>query len=91
MRSCAEWKTSGGRREQEQESYTGQSDSLVIDFPSKASLVAQTVKNLPAVQETWIRSLGREGHPGEGIGNPLVFLPGELPQELLLSSKLFCS
>ena len=26
----------------------------------RASLVAQTVKKLPAVQETWVRSLGRE-------------------------------
>ena len=26
-----------------------------------ASLVAQSVKNLPAVQETWVRSLGQEG------------------------------
>ena len=25
-----------------------------------ASLVAQTVKDLPAMQETWVRSLGRE-------------------------------
>ena len=25
-----------------------------------ASLVAQTVKNLPAIQETWVRSMGRE-------------------------------
>ena len=25
-----------------------------------ASLVAQTVKNLPAVQETWVQSLDRE-------------------------------
>ena len=25
-----------------------------------ASLVAQSVKNLPAVQETWVRSPGRE-------------------------------
>ena len=31
------------------------------DFPDWASLVAQTVKeNLPAMQETWIRSLGQE-------------------------------
>ena len=27
---------------------------------SRASLVAQSVKNLPAVQETWVRSLGWE-------------------------------
>ena len=33
----------------------------------RASLVAQTVKNLPAMQETWVRSLGWEG----GNGNPL--------------------
>ena len=26
----------------------------------KASLVAQSVKNLPAVEETWVRSLGWE-------------------------------
>ena len=26
----------------------------------KASLVAQRVKHLPAIQETWVRSLGRE-------------------------------
>ena len=26
-----------------------------------ASLVAQMIKNLPAVQETWVRSLGWEG------------------------------
>ena len=36
-----------------------------------ASLVAQTVKNLPAMQETWIQSLGQEDSPGEGNGNPL--------------------
>ena len=27
---------------------------------SRASLAAQLVKNLPAVQETWVRSLGQE-------------------------------
>ena len=26
----------------------------------RASLVAQLVKNLPAMQETWVRSLGQE-------------------------------
>ena len=32
------------------------------------SLVAQTVKNRPAVQETQVRSLGQEDSPGEGNG-----------------------
>ena len=38
-----------------------------------ASLVAQTVKNLPAMLETWVRSLGREDPPGAGNGNPLQY------------------
>ena len=29
-------------------------------FCSHPSLVAQTVKNLPAMQETWVQSLGQE-------------------------------
>ena len=44
-----------------------------------ASLVAQMVKNLPAVQETWVQSLGRE-IPCERAWQPTpVFLPGESP------------
>ena len=38
-----------------------------------ASLVAQTVKCLPAVLETWVRSLGREDLPGEENGNPFQY------------------
>ena len=47
-------------------------------------MVAQTVKNPPAMQETWVRSLGREDplekgmatqgrSLGEGNGNPLQY------------------
>ena len=38
-----------------------------------ASLVAQTVKHLSAMQETWVRSLGWEDSPGEGNGSPLQY------------------
>ena len=38
-----------------------------------ASLVAQTVKRLPAVRETRVRSLGQEDSPGDGNGNPLQY------------------
>ena len=31
-----------------------------VTFQSGASLIAQSVKNLPAMQETWVRSLGQE-------------------------------
>ena len=40
---------------------SGRSRGEGIDYPfqcSWASLVAQSVKNLPAMQETWVRSLG---------------------------------
>ena len=49
---------------------SGRSAGEWIDYPlqySWASLMAQLVKNLPAMQETWVRSwLGRS--PGEGKG-----------------------
>ena len=33
---------------------------LIASKPCSASLVAQMVKNLPAVRETWVPSLGQE-------------------------------
>ena len=38
-----------------------------------ASLMAQLVKNPPAMQETWVRSLGCEDPPGEGNSYPLQY------------------
>ena len=38
-----------------------------------AFLVAQLVKNLPAIQETWFWSLGRDNPPGEGNDYPLQY------------------
>ena len=35
--------------------------------------LAQTIKNLPAIQETWVRSLGWEDLLGEGNSNPLQY------------------
>ena len=40
-----------------------------------ASLVAQTVKNVPAMRETQVGSLGQQS-PLKGMATP-VFLPGE--------------
>ena len=36
-------------------------------------LVSQMVKNLPAIQKTWVQSLGQKGPPGEGNSNPLQY------------------
>ena len=38
-----------------------------------ASLVAQLVKNLPAMQETLVQSLEAGRSPGEGTGNPFQY------------------
>ena len=35
--------------------------------------MAQLVKNLPAMPETWVQSLGWEDPPGEGKGYPLQY------------------
>ena len=48
---------------------------------SSEVLVAQTVKRLPTVRETRVRSLGREHAPGEGNGNPLQYSCLENPMK----------
>ena len=53
----------------------------LIGYPlhySWASLVAQLVKNPPAMGETWVRSLGREDPLEKGKATTPVFWPGEL-------------
>ena len=56
--------------------------SFVIQHQlTRASLVAQTVKNLPAMQETMVQSLGQEDPPGEGNGNPLQYSCLENPMD----------
>ena len=55
---------------------SGRSTAEGIGYPfqhSWASLVAQLVKNLPAMQETWVRSLGWEDPLGKGKGYPLKY------------------
>ena len=44
---------------------------------SWASLVAQLVKNLPAMRETWVLSLGWENPLEKGKLPTAVFWPGE--------------
>ena len=44
---------------------------------NRASLVAQMVKNLPAMQETWVQPLVREDPLEKGMAIQSAFLPGE--------------
>ena len=55
---------------------------------NRASLVAQTVKNLPVMQETWVQSLDWEYPWEEGWQPTRVFLPGESPQRSLAGYSL---
>ena len=48
-----------------------------ISIYSKAFLVAQMVKNLPAMWETWVQSLGWEDYLEKDWLPTPVFLPGE--------------
>ena len=45
--------------------------------------MAQLVKNLPAVRETWVQSLGQEDPAGEGIGYPLQYSWASLVAQLV--------
>ena len=45
----------------------------------RASLVAQSVKKLPAVRKTWVRSLGREDPLEEGMATHSSILAWRIP------------
>ena len=47
--------------------------------------MAQTVKNLPAMQETRIQSLSQEDLLENGLATTPVFLPGESPGQKSLA------
>ena len=47
----------------------------------EASLVAQTVKNLPVMWETWVRSLGQEVPLEKGMAPPLQYSCLENPTD----------
>ena len=60
----------------------GRSPGEGIGYPlqySWASLVAQMVRNPPAMQETWVRSLGWEDPLGEGMATHCSVLAWRIP------------
>ena len=52
---------------------------LVCILPKLASLVAQMVKNLPAMQETRVQSLGSKDPLEKGIATHSSILAWEIP------------
>ena len=53
--------------------------SWIIWVGLSSSLVAQTVKNLPAVQETEVRPLGQEDPLEKGMATPSTILAWGIP------------
>ena len=49
--------------------------------PRETSLVAQLVKNLPAMQETWVQSLGWEDPLEEGMATHSSILAWRIPTD----------
>ena len=47
---------------------------------AQASLLAQLVKNLPAMWETWVQSLGWEDHLEKGKATHSSILAWRIPQ-----------
>ena len=62
-------------------SYSAGGIVINVKCSYRAYLVAQLVKNLPAMQKTWIQSLGQEYPPGGGLGNPLQYSCLENPMD----------
>ena len=63
---------------------SGRSAGEGIGYPlhySSASLVAQTVKNLPTMQETWVKSLGFEDPLEEGMATHSSILAWRIPMD----------
>ena len=64
---------------------SGRSPGEGIGYPlqsSWASLVAQLVKNPPAMRETWVQSLGWEDPLEKGKATHSSILAGRIPQSM---------
>ena len=58
---------------------SGRSPGEGLDYPLQYSLVVQTVKNLPSMWETWVRSLGWEDPLEEGMETQSSILAWRIP------------
>jgi len=53
--------------------------SSAVDILTRACLVAQAVKNLPAMQETWVPSLGWQDSLEKGMATHSSILAWRIP------------
>ena len=57
------------------------SEDINLLINDSASLLAQLVKNLPAMRETWVRSLGWEDPQEEGMATHSSILAWRIPMD----------
>ena len=57
------------------------SEDINLLINDSASLLAQLVKNLPAMRETWVRSLGWEDPQEEGMATRSSILAWRIPMD----------
>ena len=55
--------------------------SSILGGPTSASLAAQAVKNLPAMPEIWVRSLGWKDPLGKGMATQSSILAWRMPMD----------
>ena len=58
---------------------SGRSPGEGNGYPLQASLVAQAVKNLPTMQETWVQLLGRKDSLEKGMATHSSILAWRIP------------
>ena len=66
------------------QTFVGKVMSLLLNMLSRLvitflSLVARRLKHLPAMQETWVQSLGQEDPPEKKMATPVSILAWEIP------------
>ena len=59
----------------------GEQRKLIGKCVGRASLVTQTIKNSPAMQETWVQSLGWEDPLEEGMATHSSILAWRIPMD----------
>ena len=69
------------RRNGEESFCDHQGTGSITEKQCNASLVAQRLKRLPSMRETWVTSPGLGRSPGEGNGNPLQYSCLENPMD----------
>ena len=79
MSPCDWWATTSAPEKLRARALTQSRNRNLLETHQRASLVTQWVKNLPAMQETQVRSLGREDPLEKGMATHSRILAWKIP------------